>query len=422
MRGDGGSGLLSGSGGGGGRLGTGGSSSSKGGSTANDGGPSSDASMGNGGSTADGGLTETGGTGGTSSATGGTRNGTGGTSSGGTGGASSGGTGGASNGGTGGTQDLTPYLSPDGTYFIKEPPGNLPIGPDAPGADYCFNLVAHNAQAPLASDPSRFQVKTAEFYHQFYFKVPYDQPAWALSTRPIIDNSKVLTEWLFLQMANSQTDGAHVDEIGLQLNNTLLTAWSPGGNPLDMPKGVGLEMPAPGGFVSLEHHYYNTTGAVATDRSGVRVCVTYTMPTHPASLTWLGTENINVPANAQGSATGTCTTWKKNGDVHIVEALPRMRRLGTHMRTLIDHADGGTEIVIDQQFVYTQQRAYATDVVVHADDTLSTTCTWQNNTAAAVGFGTAMTSENCYNLVVYYPAHALDGTGGIEGSKNMCLF
>jgi len=28
----------------------------------------------------------------------------------------------------------------------------------------------------------------------------------------------------------------------------------------------------------------------------------------------------------------------------------------------------------------------------------------------------------CYDFVVYYPAHALDGVGGIEGSKNMCLY
>jgi hypothetical protein len=153
----------------------------------------------------------------------------------------------------------------------------------------------------------------------------------------------------------------------------------------------------------------------------VRICVTYAKPTNPASLTWLGTENINVPSNATGSATGTCSTWAQSGDVHIVQALPRMRRLGTHMTTIVNRADAGTDIVLDKQFFYTQQRAYATDVIVHATDTLSTTCTWKNTTAAAVGFGTSFNSENCYDLVVYYPPHALDGSGGIEGSTNMCL-
>jgi hypothetical protein len=324
--------------------------------------------------------------------------------------------------GTGGSiVDPAPYLSPDGTFFIKDPPGNLPIGPDAPNADYCFNIVAHNDQTPLASDPSPFKVKASEFMHAFQFKVPYDKPVWALSTRPII-NSKVVGEWLLFQMGRPGTDGAHEDEIGLQLNNSMLTGWGAGGNPLDMPEGVGLEMPDPGGFVLLEHLYYNPTGTAVLDRSGVRVCVTYSKPAHPASLVWLGTESFTtIPANQTGSATGMCTTWKKNGDVHILQAVPHMHKLGTHMKTAINRAGGGTDVVVDKPFVFTQQRAYATDAIVHADDTLSTTCSWQNPTSASVGFGVSLTAEVCYNYVVYYPAHALEGVGGIEGSTNMCL-
>jgi hypothetical protein len=62
------------------------------------------------------------------------------------------------------------------------------------------------------------------------------------------------------------------------------------------------------------------------------------------------------------------------------------------------------------------------DQVIHKDDTMTTTCTFKNTTAASVGFGTFTSAEMCYNFVIYYPAHALDGIGGIEGSKNMCLF
>src|SRR5262249_60478966 len=137
-------------------------------------------------------------------------------------------------------------------------------------------------QTPLSSDMTKFQVKASEFYHAFQFKVPYTKTAWALTTRPIIDNNKVLHHWLLFEMSGGAADGAHADEIGLQLGNALLTGWAPGGNPLDMPEGVSLEMPAPGGFLNMEYHYYNTTGATAMDRSGVRICGTYTQPTHPA--------------------------------------------------------------------------------------------------------------------------------------------
>jgi dopamine beta-monooxygenase len=328
--------------------------------------------------------------------------------------------------GSGGTPGRTPidpsFLSPDGLSFVKEPPGDKPVGPDAPTADYCFNIVAHNAQTPLATDTTPFNVKASEFYHAFQFKVPYTKPAWALSTRPIIDNNKVLHHWLLFQMGGAGTDGSHADEVGLQLGNAMLTGWAPGGNPLDMPESVGLEMPKPGGFVLIENHYNNVTGSAQKDRSGVRMCVTYTPPKNPASLTWLGTETIGVPANKQGTATGTCATWKKNTDVHIIQTVPHMHRIGKHMKTVINRGGGATQdIVVDKPFTFTDQRAYAVDLVVKPTDTLTTTCTFENDTNAQVTFGTATAAEMCYNFVIYYPAHALDGAGGIEGSANMCL-
>jgi hypothetical protein len=318
--------------------------------------------------------------------------------------------------------DLKPYLSPDGMSFIKEPPGDKPVGPDAPGSDYCFNIVAHGAQTPLPSDPSKFSVAASQFYHAFQFKVPYDKPLWALSTRPIIDNNKVLHHWLFFQMGGAGTDGSHADEIGLQTNNALLTGWAPGGNPLDMPPGVGLEMPAPGGYVMMENHYNTATGMVQQDRSGVRICASYTKPVNAASLTWLGTEAIALPANQEGTATGMCSTWKKNGDVHVIQVVPHMHQLGTNMKTVINRAGGTTDVLIDKPFAFADQRAYNVDQVIHSGDTLTTTCTFKNTTAASVGFGTFTNAEMCYNFTIYYPAHALDGIGGIEGSKNMCLF
>jgi hypothetical protein len=339
--------------------------------------------------------------------------------------------GGGTSTGTGGTTGAPPgmagaidpsYLSPDSTYFIKAPPGSTPVGPDAPGADLCFNVLAHGTQMPLTSDTSPFSVKASEFYHDFQQKVPYTKQFWALSTKPIIDNNKVLHHWLLFQMGSPGTDGSNTDEIGLQLNNSMLTGWAPGGNPLDMPAGVGLEMPAVGGFLMIEFHYYNTTGTTQPDRSGVRICGTYEQPTNPASLTWLGTESINIPANAMGTATGTCSTWKKNGDVHFIQTVPHMHKLGTHMKTVINRSGGGQDVLVDQPFEFSDQRAYPIDIVAHAQDTFTTTCTWMNTTSASVGFGTSTTSEMCYNFVVYYPAHALDGVGGIEGSTNMCLF
>ncbi len=323
--------------------------------------------------------------------------------------------------------DVSQYLSPDGTYFIKEPPGTAPIGPDEPTAEYCFNIVGHGkANTPLAQDPTPFTVANSEFYHEFDYKVPYTKTMVALSTKPIIDNNKVLHHWLLFHIqSDTGTDGASMDEIGLQIGKEMITGWAPGGDPLVMPPGVGLEMPKVGGFLTLETHYFNNTGAAAQDRSGVRICMTSKIPPNVATLTWLGTEGISIPANVMATDSGTCTPGGGNqtGDIHILQTTPHMHKLGSHMKTVINRKGGGTETVVDNAFSFNDQRAYPVTNIVHPGDTLTTTCTWTNNTPQTVGFGTSTTAEMCYNFIIAYPAHSMPNPlgGGIEGSSNMCL-
>jgi hypothetical protein len=267
-------------------------------------------------------------------------------------------------------------------------------------------------------------VKASEFYHEFDYKVPYSDTVYGLSTKPIIDNKKVLHHWLLFHItADSGTDGNSFDEIGLQLGRELVSGWAPGGNPPEIPQGIGIEMPKGGGFMDIEFHYFNTTGSAQPDESGVRICTTKVKPANVATLTWLGTESINIPAHAQGTATGTCTPGTTTGDINLIYASPHMHTLGTHMKTVINRKAGGVETVVDNPFSFTDQRAYTTPNIVHPGDTLTTTCTWNNTTAATVGFGTSTTAEMCYNFVYAYPAHALPNPfgGGIEGNSNMCL-
>jgi hypothetical protein len=322
--------------------------------------------------------------------------------------------------------DISQYLSPDGTYFIKEPPGNLPVGPDAKDAEFCFNLVAHGTQSPLSQDSTPFMVPPSEFYHKFQFQVPYDAKYVGLSSKPIIDNAKVLHHWLlFHVLSDTGQDGQHADELlGIQTGSELLSGWAPGGNPPELPPGVGEEMPPPKGFATLEFHYYNTTGVAQPDRSGVRICATTKTPAQVATLTWLGTENISIPAHSMGTATGNCTPGGgATEDIHFIFSSPHMHKLGIHMTTVINRQDGMSETVVDNPFSFNDQRQYPITNVVHPGDTLTTTCTFMNDTDSVVGFGESTTSEMCYNFVLSYPAHALPNPlgGGLEGSSNMCL-
>jgi len=142
-----------------------------------------------------------------------------------------------------------------------------------------------------------------------------------------------------------------------------------------------------------------------------------------ATLTWLGTESINIPARQTANAVGTChPSNAARGDIHILTSVPHMHKTGANMKTVVTRAAGGTEVLIDKPFKFDEQRSYETPFVLKAGDALTTTCTFTNPTAATIYFGTVSEAEMCYNFVVAYPARALHNPGNsIEGALNTCL-
>ncbi len=301
-----------------------------------------------------------------------------------------------------------------GTPPTDPPPPPRPI-------DGCFELRAHGAQTP--DDDTPFTVRQDEFYRVFYLRAPNDVPIWGLTFEPIIENPQLIHHWLVYQ-SSTGVDGTHRDVTGTHPNDPLVLNWEPGGNPPPMPEGVGLELAPAGGMYQLEIHYFNTAGPPVLDRSGVRVCYTKTQQPSTAGQTWLGTEWISIAPNATGSASGRCTPRNpRREDIHIIAATPHMHRLGTRMRTVIHRAGGGTDVVVDSPFSFTDQRTYQMDTVVRPGDTLTTTCSYANPAPRFVGYGGSTTDEMCYNHVIAYPVGALNNPGfSLNGSSNTCLW
>ena len=141
-----------------------------------------------------------------------------------------------------------------------------------------------------------------------------------------------------------------------------------------------------------------------------------------ATVTWLGTESINVPARATGTATGTCRPDNpQGGDIHILYSIPHMHKAGAHMKTVINRP-GGPEILVDKPFKFDEQRSYDTPAVVKRGETLTTTCTFNNTTTAAIGFGT-VSERRCVTTSSSLTRRGLCTMPGnsIEGALNTCL-
>ena len=69
---------------------------------------------------------------------------------------------------------------------------------------------------------------------------------------------------------------------------------------------------------------------------------------------------------------------------------------------------GGQETLLDKPFSFDSQVTYDVSAVVNPGDSLFTTCSDDNTTAGAIGFGPSTTQEMCYDFLYAYPAHALD--------------
>ncbi|HMI94250.1 MAG TPA: hypothetical protein VK509_22920 [Polyangiales bacterium] len=296
-----------------------------------------------------------------------------------------------------------------------------PPTPTLPG-EQCFELVMHGGQTP--TDKTKYTVAAREYYMQFYFKAPW--PANWVGTKAggRYDALEVLHHWLLFTTSRPlSADGTHEEVIGTQLGDTaqLIQGWAIGGATAKMPEGVGFELPPPNSMLNLQWHYFNSTGSPQPDATAVIVCAVpkESLP-NTASMTWLGTENITVPAGRGGTATGSCVN-DSNGPIHIIQFVPHMHNIGRNMKSVIKRKSGMMEEVFNKPFANNSQLQYDVDVTLEQGETIISTCSFQNDGARSVGFGTSTTQEMCYQFAVSYPAHALDnGVISLIGASNTC--
>jgi len=313
---------------------------------------------------------------------------------------------------------------------------DMDTNPEPPPSEVCdheVNLIAHGG-AP-DDENSKFGVpRENDSYTCFVFQAPWNSTVHGLSFRPIIDDSRTLHHWLLYatddptksilgrQRHHGEVYGCNGTNEGL----ALIAGWAPGGQPTVMPDGVGLEMPQPGGLFVLEVHYHNDQRLDSRDRSGVRICATEDLKPETAAVHWLGEEAgpvgilpFSVPSGSS-EVTGQCRPRNMTRPVNIIASLPHMHKRGSRMRTVINRADGGQDILHDQPFDYQNQIQYDTPQVLQPGDTLSTTCFFENPGGRS-NFGPSTDDEMCYNFVTAWPIDQMVSKGHFVNAKHSCL-
>jgi hypothetical protein len=306
--------------------------------------------------------------------------------------------------------------------------GRLVPGP----GETCYDFKVHGSQDKV--DDSKFMQPAGESYEQFYYNVPWPADQLATSYATIGDNVQILHHWLMFSTNESQQEGAHITAPLPTLIGTdpvLLAGWAVGGPNLVMPSDVGMELPNPGRTMNVQWHFYNSTGTAQPDASIVQICtVPKSARPNIGGITWMGTEDLNgnvftggagMPPKMVSTFTTNCSPGRSDIKIHIMGFEPHMHRLGKTMKTSINRMGGMTEVVFDKPFSFGNETHYFEQTDVQPGETLTTSCTFDNDSDKGVPFGESTDNEMCYQFTFHYPAHALtNGAFSLLGVTDTC--
>lgn len=184
------------------------------------------------------------------------------------------------------------------------------------------------------------------------------------------------------------------------LSNTNIIYASGVGTPeIAFPDGVALSLRA-GSLLGLQLHIYNNTDAPLSGTSGIEVkTMDPAAVQHEVDLFLPGPKDLTIPPGTS-TVSGTCTV---TSDQTVFGLFPHMHQYGAHLKTTL--TVGGTTMVLhDDAYSFEhQQIAMFAPIQLHAGDTITTECTWNNTTAATLHYGESSDTEMCYSILFRYP-------------------
>ncbi|MEY4579803.1 MAG: hypothetical protein RL701_4506 [Pseudomonadota bacterium] len=297
---------------------------------------------------------------------------------------------------------------------------NPPAEPTYPWPSDCeqkYKFVAHGQQVPGDTTPYAVPAQQ-QYYASFYFKAPWGvNPVHGLRFRSLVSNPKIVHHWILYGVnSSSKQDGTSRGAPGQfpasLSGEAFIAGWAPGAPDIELPEGVGLYMPAgEKATFRLEVHYNNTVGAqTEADTSGVEFCTTSKKRAQEAATHWLGSVWINVPAHTRKEVAATCSPYVTDGPVHIMSMQPHMHQTGVHAKAVVKRADGKLETLFDQPYSFDDQRAVdmppkgaPDEVLIRAGDSITTTCTFDNQTNQTITFGENTENEMCFFFTLAWP-------------------
>lgn len=259
---------------------------------------------------------------------------------------------------------------------------------------------------------------TVDEYVCFGVEVPNDHKRHITTITPKVDNTKIVHHLLVFE-SKELIDLAPA-KCKQQLDPTwkMLYAWGPGTQPYNLPKEAGFPMGEPnkdgtGAETSrfiVQVHYSNIPHDEGeTDASSIELCAIDKLRPNDADLVAVGGVEFKIPAHSSLATTCDSKIPGPSGaePMTVFQTWPHMHKLGTKLRTIVQHEDGTEEDLVnvenysfENQLVYP---LYPNTMTLKFGDTLRTTCQWANTGSSPVGWGEDTLDEMCFNFITYYP-------------------
>ena len=137
-----------------------------------------------------------------------------------------------------------------------------------------------------------------------------------------------------------------------------------------------------------------------TGRSGIEVRkLDPALVEHEVGLFLPGPRDFAI-APGVATASGTCTVTSAQT---VFAVFPHMHQYGTHLKTTI--TTGGTpHVLYDGAYSFEHRQVVPfTPIQLAPGDTIQTECTWNNTTAATIGYGESPDTELCFSILFRYP-------------------
>jgi hypothetical protein len=192
--------------------------------------------------------------------------------------------------------------------------------------------------------------------------------------------------------------------------SSVLYAWAPGGNPLELPADAGIPL-QPGERVVMQVHYH-PTGEATTDKTSLTVRWTDTKPAREALMAIIGGVHVSqansnswddppfmIPAGADDHV----ETWRETldvppADIRIWSVFPHMHLVGQSMEITLEHQGDEACLAPMPHWDFDWQRTYVYDAPfselprVYDGDVLKVRCTY-NNSLSNPGLAKALAEE-----------------------------